>query len=67
MPIISAKNNNDHLKLAVASILSCYKGVIANAVKMINDTVCIDDLLPLELTENYSIYEMHRNSGLLAL
>lgn len=37
MPIISAKNNNDHLKLAVASILSCYKGVIANAVKMIND------------------------------
>ena len=37
MPIISAKNNNDHLKLAVTSIFSCYKGVIANAVKMIND------------------------------
>lgn len=60
MPIISAKNNNDHLKLAVTSIFSYYKGVIANAVK-------IDDLLLLELTENYSIYEMHRSSGLHAL
>ena len=29
--------------------------------------ICIDDLLLLELTENYSIYEMHRNSGLRAL